>query len=121
MLYEIFWWKEKFGLKAQNKFELYCSFFTILWNYLHSCMKKWRWIVLIAGIDRLSLMEPKDNKNLRFDFSTDDIDFHTSEEEFEEEEFVEEEEEYEYEDEEEEYESEAEELVSENFSFFLIC
>lgn len=63
------------------------------------------------GIDRLSLMEPKETKNLRFDFTTDDIDFHTSEEEFEEEEFVEEEEEYEYED--EEYDSEAEDLVSE--------
>lgn len=59
----------------------------------------------------MTLMEPKDTKNLRFDFTTDDIDFHTSEEEFEEEEFVEEEEEYEYED--EEYDSEAEDLVSE--------
>ncbi|KAK3879014.1 hypothetical protein Pcinc_016395 [Petrolisthes cinctipes] len=67
------------------------------------------------GIDRLSLLEPKENKNIRFDFTTDDIDFHTSEEEFEEEELEEEEleEEEEYEDEEEEYDSEAEDLEEE--------
>lgn len=56
-------------------------------------------------------MQPKETKNLRFDFKTDDLQFHSSEEDFDEEEL--EEEEIEYEDEEEEeFDSEDEDPVS---------
>ncbi|XP_071550972.1 uncharacterized protein [Panulirus ornatus] len=62
----------------------------------------------LQGVDRLLLTQPKETKNIRFDFKTDDLEFHSSEEEFDEEE-LEEEEEEEYDDEEEEeFDSEAE-------------
>lgn len=60
----------------------------------------------------MQLLQPKETKNIRFDFKTDDLEFHTSEEEYDEE--LEEEEEYE---EEEEFDSEAEDPVSTRFSF----
>ena len=67
-------------------------------------------------------MEPKETKNLRFDFETEGLEFHSSEEDFEEEELDEEEleeEEIEYEDEEEEeFDSEAEDPVSKAHNFF---
>lgn len=74
----------------------------------------------IAGLDRMQLLQPKETRNIRFDFRTDDLEFHTSEEEYDEEldeEEGEEEEENGGEDEEEEYDeeeydSEAEDPVS---------
>ncbi|XP_045133140.1 centrosomal protein of 164 kDa-like isoform X4 [Portunus trituberculatus] len=65
------------------------------------------------GLDRMQLLQPKETRNIRFDFRTDDLEFHTSEEEYdeeldEEEEEEEEEEENGDEDEEEEYEEEEE-------------
>lgn len=60
----------------------------------------------------MQLLQPKETKNIRFDFKTDDLEFHTSEEEYDEE--LEEDEEYE---EEEEFDSEAEDPVSTRFSF----
>lgn len=58
------------------------------------------------------LTQPKETKNIRFDFKTDDLEFHSSEEDFEEEELEEEEEEEYDEEEEEEFDSEAEDPVS---------
>ncbi|XP_063859128.1 uncharacterized protein LOC135100096 isoform X2 [Scylla paramamosain] len=63
------------------------------------------------GLDRMQLLQPKETRNIRFDFRTDDLEFHTSEEEYDEELDEEEEEEEEEnggEDEEEEYEEEEE-------------
>ncbi|XP_063586500.1 trichohyalin-like isoform X2 [Penaeus indicus] len=69
----------------------------------------------------MALLQPKEAKNIRFDFKTDDLQFHSSEEDYEEEEEMEleeeeemleeeeeEEEYYEEEEEEEEFDSEAE-------------
>lgn len=63
----------------------------------------------------MQLLQPKETRNIRFDFRTDDLEFHTSEEEYEEElseELKEEEEIYEEYDGEEEYDSEAGDSVS---------
>ena len=70
----------------------------------------------------MQLLQPKETRNIRFDFRTDDLEFHTSEEEYDEELDEEEEEEEEEEnggedeeeeyEEEEEYDSEAEDPVS---------
>ena len=70
----------------------------------------------VTGLDRMQLLQPKETRNIRFDFRTDDLEFHTSEEEYDEEleEEGDEEEEEEYEDE-EEYDSEAGDPVSSKF------
>lgn len=63
-------------------------------------------------MDRMQLLQPKETKNIRFDFKTDDLEFHTSEEDYDEELDEEEEEMEEEYYGEEEYDSEAEDPVS---------
>lgn len=60
----------------------------------------------------MQLLQPKETKNIRFDFKTDDLEFHTSEEDYDEELDEEEEEMEEEYYGEEEYDSEAEDPVS---------